>query len=88
MQDSGKVAVFGAINLGCHDQFINSLIVNYSGMQTQKRETEICNCIRWNILKGAGALRVRIRSEIMKSLRLWLLRRVSYISTERTQKRQ
>jgi len=90
MQDSGKVAVFGAINLGCHDHLINSLIVNYSVMQTQELEPEICNCIRWNALKRFGALRVRIRSEIMKHFRLWLLFRISYlyISTQQTQQRQ
>ena len=88
MQDSGKVAVFGAINQGCQDHFIISLIVNYSVMQTQEHETEICNCITWNTLKRVGALRVRIHSEIMKPFRLQLLRRISYISTEQTQKRQ
>lgn len=66
MQDSGKVAVLGAIDLGCHDHFINSLIVNYSVMQTQELETDICNCIRWNTLQRFGALRVRIHSEKMK----------------------
>lgn len=54
-------------------------------MLTQELETEICNCIRWNALKRAGALRVRIHSEIMK---LWPFRHISLISTEQTQKRQ
>jgi hypothetical protein len=86
-KDSGKVAVFGVINLGCHEYFINSLIVNYSALQTQELGTEICSCIRWNTLKSwhiAG----KNSSWNNESFRLWLLHRISYISTEQTQKRQ